>query len=111
MTMGGWVPTEENVEKAVQDLEECLEHHFNGTTVGVYLLLDNCVFRGQGGVIPTKGKEKLYHYSILPILRAGKKHRKIVASPMQQYISAPCCSDPTHITNHSRPDFVGQKAL
>ncbi len=43
---------------------------------------------------------------LLPLLRAGGNHKKLIVALMHRYIAAPCCEDPNHIMNFSKPAFA-----
>ncbi len=43
--------------------------------------------------------------SVIQLLRAGGHHKKVLVTPMQRYVAAPCCNDPDHIVNFGRPTY------
>jgi hypothetical protein len=45
--------------------------------------------------------KKLFNKSV-PMLRAGADAKKLILSPLQRYIHAPCCDDNTHLTNYGK---------
>jgi hypothetical protein len=42
--------------------------------------------------------------TLVPLLRAGGDHEKIILSPLLRYLK-PCCRDKSHITNRKEPSY------
>jgi len=128
LTRPGWRPDSDEVYRLVDELARTLATQQQQHTVTiVYQLLDNAIFYGledgtlqlprklhPGGRYHVKGrlvladhsKVKDLLYNILPLLRAGGDHRKIVISPMQRYIPGKCCTEAGHITNYGEASYA-----
>jgi hypothetical protein len=44
--------------------------------------------------------------AVLPILRAGQQHTKILLTPLVRYLVHSCCRDTSHITNRCEPRYA-----
>jgi len=123
----GWKPTRDKVQQAMGELTNTLKENGNSEICIVYHLLDNAVYYGKvGGKLLSAEKssyDDLYHirgelemvgddglkdimHTILPLLRAGGEHKKLVISPIQRYVPSKCCEEVGHITNFSSPDYA-----
>ena len=122
-----WVPSPDYIDCKVEELQEALNVPFEGNTMVVYQLLDSAVYRGRtrdglsrpyrsptdnkyhvdGKLEILEGEElKELIKSVIPLLRAGGHHKKVLVTPMQRYVTAPCCSDPDHIINFGRATYA-----
>ncbi len=113
-----WTVSPESIESKAAELKKVLTDNFKGNTTVVYQLLDSRIYTGRtreksdcaqkiDGTYHIVGKlEILQEFElqqtvnkIIPLIRAGGNNRKIIISPLQRYVAAPCCPDPDHITN------------
>jgi hypothetical protein len=90
-------------------------------------LFDNSIYQvgGPGGVryLPKADQCGRYHVTgslqiadktavkemvgvLSPAIKAMGQARKIFLTPLARYWLKPCCSDPTHHTNYSAPDYL-----
>ncbi len=122
-----WRLSETDIENKKEELLNALEVPHDGPTLIVYQVLDNAVYVGRtrdGSRMPSRspadGKfhvpgnlelldgEQLKQTTakLLPLLRAGGNHKKLIVAPMHRYIAAPCCDDPSHIMNFNKPAYA-----
>jgi hypothetical protein len=115
-----------NVEEVKSNLSAVLSEDYEGETVIVYQLFDNSFYKSCNAegvrTLPVKLLDNKYHVQgrlvmadrdefrglfteVLPLLRAGLQHTKILLTPLVRYLLQPCCRDPTHLTNRCKPTY------
>ena len=119
--------------KAADETVAVVAEHIKGGVesvepeVVVFELLDNLVFLGRrvDGTteLPKRSANGIYHISgelivaskevqynlykvIRPLLMAVGNRPLVVVTPFPRYISAPCCGEPSHVTNFRDADFA-----
>jgi len=130
ITKPGWKPTRENVQQSTVELRKAVQANQGRTLCIVFQLLDNSVYLARkdgAATLPVRLQDGHYHvvgqlemlgsdgvkdilHNILPLLKAGEDHRKVVIAPVQRYVPAPCCEDPGHITNYRDKDYFSNMA-
>jgi len=130
LTRSGWRPTRENVQLATLELNRALKTVEGREVRIVYQLLDNSIFLAEkdgATTLPVRLEDGLYHVvgklvlldtdgvkdlvnNILPLLKAGGEHRKMIVAPIQRYVAAPCCRDPYHVTTYLDPAYSADMA-
>jgi hypothetical protein len=127
LSIPGWRGTASAVEEIRSNLSAVLSEDFEGETLIVYQLFDNSCYtscNAEGDrALPVKQLDNKYHIpgsmvmvnrdefrelftALLPILRAGQQHTKILLTPLVRYLMQSCCRDPTHITNRCEPRYA-----
>ncbi len=122
----GWRVTDSTLDSMKTELLNALSQDVPHPTLVVYHIFDNNVFLGRtrdGTRTSKKGEDGRYHIvgsltvmrdreleellvSAIPLLKAGKHHRKLLIAPVRRYINAPCCGNPDHVTNFGEKDFL-----
>jgi hypothetical protein len=127
LSIPGWRGTASAVEEIRGNLSAVLSEEFEGETLVVYQLFDNscymsCNAEGERA-LPVKLLDNKYHIpgrlvmvnrdefrdlftAVLPILRAGQQHTKILLTPLVRYLLHSCCRDISHITNRCEPRYA-----
>ena len=127
LSESGWRATAERIEAKQGELEAALNNSFNGPTMVVYHVLDNNIYCGsdrdgplsayysaadgkwhiKGNLVMQTG-QKLDQMlnQLLPLIRGGREHRKLLISPLRRYVSAPCCADPEHVCNFGSSRYL-----
>jgi hypothetical protein len=126
ISVPGWRISAENVELMIRDLKSVLEEDYNGETLIIYHLFDNstylsCLADGTKQ-LPVKLGDGKYHIPgrvvyvdrtgfrelftlVLPLLRAGMDHTKLLLTPIIRYALEPCCGNPAHVTNKKEANY------
>ena len=103
------------------ELKRLVNTAWPGDTVVVYQIYDSSIYFASSGPgemsLPRREKDdgrfhvegalkmadrdtfKQIVYGSVPLLRAGGEGVKIVVAPMPRYITGPCCSNRSHVTN------------
>jgi hypothetical protein len=123
----GFRVTESNVKELVGRLESELTGAELDSCTIIVQLLDNSIYQvgGPGGVryLPKADQCRRYHVTgslqiadktavkemvgvLSPAIKAMGQARKIFLTPLARYWLKPCCSDPSHHTNYSSPDYL-----
>jgi len=130
LTRSGWRPTRENVQVATTELRRVLSQLRGREIRLVYQLLDNSIFlanKDGASTLPVRLSDGHYHvvgslelidsdglrdllHNVMPLLKAGEDHRKVIIAPIQRYIPAPCCQDPDHLTNFGTREYASNMA-
>jgi hypothetical protein len=127
LSIPGWRGTASAVEEIRSNLSAVLSEEFEDETLVVYQLFDNscymsCNAEGERA-LPVKLMDNKYHITgrlvmvnrdefrdlftaVLPILRAGQQHTKILLTPLVRYLLHSCCRDTSHITNRCEPRYA-----
>jgi hypothetical protein len=126
LSVPGWRITSSAVEEMSSNLSSVLAEEYSGETYIVYQLFDNSSFMACDSngdrSLPVKLGDGKYHVpgrlvmvsrdefrelftSILPLLRAGLQHNKMLLTPLARYLLQSCCNDPSHITNRKEQKF------
>ena len=127
LTQPGWKLNPDNIQDKIEELRGILDSTTTGEITVVFQLFDSCCFLGRTSsgvsVANRLHGDNVYHlegsleligrqdlkdllFMALPLFRTAKHHRKIIITPMQRYIAAPCCSNSQHVTNHNDPNFA-----
>jgi hypothetical protein len=126
LSIPGWRCSTTNVEEVKNTLSAVLSEDYEGETVIVYQLFDNSFYKSCNAegvrALPVKLLDNKYHVQgrlvladrdefrglfteVLPLLRAGLQHTKILLTPLVRYLLQPCCRDPTHLTNRCEATY------
>jgi hypothetical protein len=120
ISVPGWKVSSEAVEDMKKELSTVLEEEFEGDTIILYQLFDNnmylaCDAEGNRS-LPVKQADSKYHVpgrlvfidrdsfkelflKVLPLLRAGLQHTKILLTPLMRFVKSSCCNNSSHMTN------------
>jgi hypothetical protein len=126
LSIPGWRPSAESVQRMIVQLSGVLDEEYSGETIIVFQLYDNGVFlscdEDGNRALPTKHRDGTYHVpgrlvyadrqefrelftTTLPLLRAGRDHTKFLLSPLVRYLGKSCCSDMSHIINSTERNY------
>jgi hypothetical protein len=117
----GWKISDDNVESSISLLREVVEEEWDGETIVLYELFDNSCYYSIGtdgsATLPTKSStDNRYHITgalgmvdrdtfkqlfsaVVPLLRAGGQHKKVILSPLMRYAVESCCDNAGHCVN------------
>lgn len=116
LTVGGWLPTETNIDQVVREIQKL------GDTSNMVFILDllsnaahrYTLFDGTGNLsvkignwyhmpgkvmVTTGGPLDTMLGAVSEILKSAENAIKIVIPPLPRYVGIPCCFDPSHCTD------------
>jgi hypothetical protein len=132
ISVPGWRVSADGVEALKMELSTILSEEFSGETYIIYQLFDNSMYwqcDAEGNrSLPVKGPDNQYHIHgrlvyieranfkelfmlVLPLLRAGLNHNKVLLSPLMRYVTSSCCNNVGHMVNRREKTFAAAMGL